>query len=147
MIRQLTPADLSAVVRIAETAAHNTWTLRVFEDCLKAAYVSWVVEHTDHAVIGFIVALCHGGECQIMNIGVDPAYRRQGVGTQLLRQLFGIASAQKVAHVSLEVRASNAAAIALYHAVGFTAVGERKQYYPTASGREDAVILVYSITE
>jgi ribosomal-protein-alanine N-acetyltransferase len=67
-------------------------------------------------------------EAEIHTIGVDPAYRRRGLGRALLRGLLAVADAAR-ATVFLEVRTDNEAARALYESEGFTAVGVRRNYY------------------
>lgn len=75
-------------------------------------------------------------EGQITNIAVHPDHRREGLGTAIVRTLLRHAQNERLASVTLEVRASNAAAIALYKNAGFAEVGRRKGFYsrPTEDG-------------
>ena len=75
----------------------------------------------------------------ILNVGVLPAYRRQGAGAALVSALLAFAKTQRLAFVTLEVRRSNAAAIALYQKFGFAAQGIRKNYYSRPV--EDALLM------
>ena len=75
----------------------------------------------------------------MMNVAVDPNYRRMGIAYRLIEALIA-ALAEKDNHsLALEVRASNTPAIALYGKMGFTDVGRRRNYY--RNPREDALIL------
>ena len=78
-------------------------------------------------------------EGYITNVAVSPDCRRQGVGRALIAALTAAARTQRLAFVTLEVRASNAPAIALYEGAGFVRVGVRKNFY--AAPTEDAVLM------
>ena len=78
-------------------------------------------------------------EGYITNVAVFPQYRKQGVATALIKRVFELAQEKKLAFVSLEVRVSNSAAIALYEKAGFKEEGRRKSFY--RDPREDALIM------
>ncbi|WP_187276583.1 ribosomal protein S18-alanine N-acetyltransferase [Parahaliea maris] len=91
-------------------------------------------------VSGFVVCQCVVGELSVHNVAVAPGAQRQGLASSLLRR--AIAEAGKEAQrCLLEVRASNAPALALYRRLGFGEDGRRPNYYPCAGGREDAVLM------
>ena len=75
----------------------------------------------------------------MMNIAVNPDYRRQGIAESLIERLVSELKDKQVSSLTLEVRASNAPAIALYRKLGFIQVGKRSNYY--RNPREDALIL------
>lgn len=75
----------------------------------------------------------------MMNLAVAPAYRRTGIAQSLVHGLLDALADRKVSSLTLEVRASNADAIALYDKLGFSQVGRRPRYYEKP--REDALIL------
>jgi ribosomal-protein-alanine N-acetyltransferase len=84
------------------------------------------------------------GEAQILNISVVPDARRQGFGRALLHQFLDDARQFGAEQCFLEVRVSNAAAIALYEGAGFARVARRTEYYPSTSShtpREDALVM------
>lgn len=74
----------------------------------------------------------------VTNVAVHPAYRRQGVATALLRELAAYARAHELARITLEVRASNQKAIALYEKMGYKKDGVRPGFYDAP--KEDAMI-------
>ena len=94
----------------------------------------------DGALLLGYVGLMHVlDEGYINNVAVDPAFRRRGVADALLDALERRCRALGLAFATLEVRAGNAPAIALYHKHGYRAVGRRKNYYEKPA--EDAVIM------
>ena len=111
-----------------------------------------LAEELDNLVSGFLVALDDSGkvvgyagvqvildEGYITNVAVRPECRRQGIAAKLLQVFLDFAKANKLAFLTLEVRASNYDAIALYGSRGFRSVGRRKNYYEHP--REDAIIM------
>ena len=77
-------------------------------------------------------------EAHITLLAIDPQFRQQGLGKYLLNSLLHLAGQQQLERATLEVRASNLAAIHLYQQLGFQVAGRRKHYYPD---QEDALIL------
>ena len=77
-------------------------------------------------------------EAHITLLAIDPPFRNQGLGKYLLSALLDTACQQQLERATLEVRASNLAAIHLYQQFGFQIAGRRKRYYPD---QEDALIL------
>ena len=90
-------------------------------------------------VLGYVGMMYVLDEGYIANVAVAPEARRQGVGSALIAELLHRADALQLAFVTLEVRASNAPAIALYAGFGFEPVGRRKNYYDKPS--EDALLM------
>jgi [ribosomal protein S18]-alanine N-acetyltransferase len=82
--------------------------------------------------------------CQLDSIAVHPEARRRGIATVLLRALLAWAAQNRAHHFSLEVRAGNAPALALYQHLGFRPEGRRSRYY--THPEEDALILGTSVT-
>lgn len=90
----------------------------------------WVVPHHDGShVIGFLYVLSVKPEIEVMDIGVDPSCRRQGVAKRLFLTLMDYANSARVEIIHLEVKDGNEAAIELYRHFGFFEVGRRKKYY------------------
>jgi len=111
-----------------------------------------LAEELDNLLSAFLVALDDSGrvvgyaglqvvldEGYITNVAVRPECRRMGVASQLLQVFLNFAKANKLAFLTLEVRASNYDAIALYGSRGFRSVGRRKNYYEHP--KEDAIIM------
>ena len=109
-----------------------------------AAFLVAVEPETEKAV-GYAGLLVVADEGYITNVAVDPSCRRQGVAAQLLLVFDNFAKGNHLAFLTLEVRPSNAAAIALYEGFGFREVGRRRNYYDLP--KEDALILTKYYTE
>lgn len=90
-------------------------------------------------VLGYVGMMTVLDEGYIANVAVDPAYRRQGIGDRLIERLTEIAAERRLSFVTLEVRAGNRPAIALYGKHGFVPVGLRRNYYTLP--REDALLM------
>ena len=88
---------------------------------------------------------CAWGECYLDNIAVFPEHRRQGVAKALLLELENRAKRRNGEFLSLEVRASNREAIALYQAMGFQEAGRRKNFY--TAPQEDGLIFTKYFSE
>lgn len=131
--------DLQKLADIASQAMPFPWTLRVFQDCLKSNYVGWVLEH-EHKIVGFSIILVHPEQVEIINIALLPEFQKKGGGRQLLNEVIQYCKACDIVKIHLEVRKSNRSAIAFYRKLGFKEVGLRKNYYPLAQGREDALL-------
>src|SRR5690606_29917439 len=131
--------DLADLCEIEQACFSRPWHAQSLRDLLESDHAVVLVARAGPQVVGYLGAWVVAGECEIMNVGVLPAWRRQGVASALFARLFAEASARQAESVFLEVRASNLAALALYQKLGFAAVGRRKNYYETPV--EDAVIL------
>jgi ribosomal-protein-alanine N-acetyltransferase len=99
----------------------------------------WVARTTEQNVGAFLVAWHVVDEIHVLNVATHPALRRQGHGRALMDHVIAFARENDVRHILLEVRRSNAAAITLYRALGFFAMGIRRDYY---SDGEDAIEMV-----
>ena len=99
----------------------------------------WLVAADGERVAGYVGSQSVMGESDMMNLAVHPDFRRQGLAEQLVTALAEALAEMGNHCLTLEVRASNAPAIALYEKTGFTEVGRRKNYY--RNPKEDALIL------
>lgn len=97
-----------------------------------------VAEGEDGTVLGYAGLQTVLDEGYINNVAVAEAYRRQGVADELIAAFVRFGQA-KLAFLTLEVRASNAPAIALYAKHGFAEAGRRKNYYDDP--KEDAILM------
>ena len=98
-----------------------------------------VAVNEDALVIGYIGFNFVLDEGYITNIAVAPTFRRCGIAQNLLKKIIAFAQSQKLIFISLEVRASNTAAISLYEKLGFEKVGLRRNFYTLP--QENAVIM------
>lgn len=139
-MRAMAEEDVGAVVEIERRAYDFPWSAGIFNDCIRVAYHCRVVERAG-TIVGYAVMATAAGEAHVLNLCVDPGARRRGLGRALLEHLVEEAAAAGARTMLLEVRPSNAAAIALYRQAGFSPIGTRRNYYPDREGREDALVL------
>lgn len=144
LVRPLSPADLPSVLDIERQGYSYPWSEAVFLDCFKDSYRLWAVCHGEF-LAGYAVVAYMVDEAHLLNICTHPQVRGKGIGRQLLRHLLSAASREGMSKLLLEVRASNEAAIGLYEVEGFREIGRRPGYYPAASGREDARVMVLGL--
>ena len=137
--REMSAPDLDDVM-LTETRGYAfPWTRGIFEDCLRSGYECRVLL-LDGRVAGHGVISAAAGEAHLLNVCVRREHRGQGLGRLFVRYLLGRASVLGATTLFLEVRPSNRSAVALYRSIGFDEVGLRKDYYPSSTGREDALV-------
>ena len=132
--------DLSSVSDIERRSYDFPWSHGVFRDCLLAGYTCIVLERGDF-LAGYGILSVAAGEAHVLNLCVDPHYRRLGYGDRLLDEMLQRAKAASVKEVFLEVRPSNVNALSLYRKKGFRQIAHRRAYYQARYGREDAAVL------
>ena len=117
------------------------WSRKMLAEELENQCAAFLVaeDSVSGRVLGYAGLMVVADEGYITNVAVFPEYRRQGIAAQILQVFLQFAAANHLAFLTLEVRPSNAAAIALYQGFGFEEVGRRKNYYDLP--KEDALIL------
>ena len=145
-LRPMRESDLDAVLAIERSAYAFPWTLGIFRDCLLANYPAWVLAQ-DGRLLGYGVVSLAADEAHVLNLCTAPEVQGRGHGRRLLRALLQVARGRGARRVFLEVRPSNAAAIALYHDEGFNEIGRRPRYYPAHNGREDALVMALELLD
>ena len=143
--RPMVEADLYAVVAIEPAAFSHPWTRKMFQEGL-SSYQCWVM-CADGVQIGHGVIQLILDEAHLLNITVRPQSQGQGYGLQLLEHLMAEAGRQGGRECFLEVRASNQSAYRLYERFGFNEIGRRRDYYPAANGREDALVMACTLLD
>lgn len=143
-IEIMRPTHVAAVAELEKICFSEPWSENALGLLLSqnAVGVVCVVEGVVAAYGGMLWAVDEG---QITNIAVLPAFRRRGCGKAVLQALMQLAKEKNCTSVSLEVRASNAAAIALYEQADFFVAGRRKHFYRAPT--EDALVMLCNLTE
>lgn len=147
VLEPMQESDLPEVLTLEHRTYPYPWTEGILRDSLRAGYSCWVVRDAGGALLGYAFMSMAVGEAHILNLCVDRQYHRQGLGRRMLGHLKLVARAAGVQLMLLEVRKSNHAAISLYLRSGFQRLGQRKNYYPAASGSEDAWLLGHELRE
>ena len=138
-IIQMNASHVAQVAELEKLCFSDPWSERSVASELENKLSYWLVAVEGERVAGYIGSQSVMGESDMMNVAVHPEFRRQGIAQQLVLRLVEELANRGNHCLSLEVRASNAPAIALYEKLGFSQVGRRPKYY--RNPREDALIL------
>lgn len=140
-------SDLDEVAAIERLIQAFPWQRAHFADGLAAGYRGWVLREQG-GMVGFAMVMDAPDMAHLLVIGVRPDAQRRGAGARLLARCEAHARGHGLDALTLEVRPSNAQAIAFYRQHGFEHVGTRKAYYPLGRNeREDAWIMTKSWAE
>ncbi len=139
-LRPMAEDDVPRVAAIERRAYVFPWREPTFYDCLRVGHRCFVLE-LDGAIVGYGLFSLVFEECHLLNLCIDPDFQGRGLGRLLLRRLCRIAAGSGAERIYLEVRPSNAVALALYRGEGFAEIGRRPRYYPAERGREDAIVM------
>ena len=135
-IVRMNESHVPAVAELERQNFSDPWPDIAVRGELTNKLALWLVAVEDGEVVGYVGSQTVLQEADMMNIAVSDSHRRRGIAKMLVEELIRQLDAYQL---TLEVRASNAPAIALYEALGFLQVGLRKNYY--RKPKEDALIL------
>jgi ribosomal-protein-alanine N-acetyltransferase len=142
-IRAIAASDLERVLTLAARSPEAApWTRGDYERACRGDLDGWVAalgKNEERHLVGFLVARRMADEMEILNLAVEEALRRRGVASSLLEAALAFGRVRGARRVFLEVRASNAGAIAFYERQGFALAGRRPGYY--ADPPEHALVL------
>ncbi len=140
--RVMTLADVPAAHAIEQQVQTHPWNQALFIGSVESHYCT--VLEIDAQVVGFCILQKVLDEANLLLMAIDPAFQKRGLGLELLEQsIEGLGKQCNM--VFLEVRQSNTAAIKLYEKMGFAQMDLRKNYYPTAQGKEHAVLMALTL--
>ncbi len=139
VFRRFDASDASSCAALAKDCLPEAWSEAEFASLPQNALARFFVCEEDGEIVGFCGLYLVADEGQIMEICVNPAYRRRGIATSLLHTMMQDAISAGAGWFSLEVRSQNASAIALYTALGFVRVGLRRRYYRNPC--DDAILM------
>jgi ribosomal-protein-alanine N-acetyltransferase len=134
--------DLDAVAELEATSFTNPWTREMLDRELRQSDIArvYVLRLPGYRVAAFCACWVVYDELHINTIAVEPALRRRGLASALMRHLLEEAAAQGARRALLEVRRSNVPAQRLYESLGFQVAGMRRDYYTQPV--EDALLLM-----
>ena len=135
-IVRMNESHVAAVAELEKQNFSEPWPDIAVRGELTNKLALWLVALEDGEVVGYVGSQTVLQEADMMNIAVADSHRRRGIAKMLVEELIRQLDAYQL---TLEVRASNAPAIALYEKMGFGQVGLRKNYY--RKPKEDALIL------
>jgi ribosomal-protein-alanine N-acetyltransferase len=134
----MTAEDVREVHAIERDCFSSPWPRRAFLQSLRSRDTVFLTARADGRVVGYAGMRLEDG-AHILNIAVHRDHRRKRIGSRLLSLLLDVASRQGATRVTLEVRASNAIARAMYRRLGFAPVAVRENYYVLE--KEDALVM------
>lgn len=135
----MSDAHVHQVAEIESLCFSTPWSEKAIASEITNPLSAWFVAVANDRVVGYVGSQTVLGESDMMNLAVLPDYRNQGVGRELVETLISHLAKNSVYSLTLEVRASNEAALTLYRAIGFVEIGRRPNYY--TKPKEDALIL------
>lgn len=139
-IRAMGQQDIVEAAALEALCFSEPWTVKNFEETLQLNYAYYFIAlNKEGNMIGCAGLRNIAGEGEISNVVVSPLFRRQKVAEGLLKQLLKQGESLGITEYTLEVRASNEAAISLYKKLGFKPEGNRKNFYHGPI--EDALIM------
>jgi ribosomal-protein-alanine N-acetyltransferase len=139
-IDAMTEGDVPAAEALQEATQLDAAQLR--EELTRPWARVWVACEEPRDVVALLVAWHVSDELHVLNVATRADRRRRGAARSLMDTMVAYARVHGIRHVLLEVRRSNRAAIALYRALGFFAMGIRARYYPDD---EDAIEMVLTL--
>ena len=139
ILETMNAAHVAQIAALEKICFSDPWSERSIASELDNKLAFWLDATEGETVAGYIGSQTVMEETDMMNVAVHPDFRRQGIAEALVNGLVEYLKAMGSRCLTLEVRASNAPAIALYDKLGFTEIGRRKNYY--RNPREDALIL------
>lgn len=140
IVRAMNREDIAAVAELERQIFSRPWSEQGFLDALEHPDTIFLVAEETDRISGYIGMYLAVDEGEITNVAVAPDARRRGIGQELLLQMKREAKHHAITRLILEVRLSNAAAIALYEKNGFSIAGVRKGFYECP--KEDAYIMI-----
>ena len=139
IIDKMNSSHVAQIAQLEKICFSDPWSEKSVASELDNKLAFWLVAAEGDTVAGYIGSQTVIDETDMMNVAVHPDFRRQGIAEELVNTLVDNLKKMGSRCLTLEVRASNGPAIALYEKLGFAEIGRRKNYY--RNPREDALIL------
>lgn len=139
LIRKMEKRDVPRMAELEKLCFPTPWSAKALAGELKNDVALYLVLERDGVVAGYAGAWIMYDEAHITNVAVDPNCRRQGMGMRIMLAMMRSALERGASRMTLEVRAHNYGAQALYEKCGFVKAGVRPGYYGDTG--EDAFIL------
>src|SRR5262249_510276 len=137
-IRWMIRRDMPEVLQTEQESFEYAWTEEDFLRCLRQRNCMGRAAEQGERVVGFMIYELHKAKLHILNFAVHPAYRRYGIGAQMVSKLISKLSSHRRTQITLEVRETNLAAQLFFRAQGFRAVRVLRSFYEDSG--EDAFL-------
>lgn len=142
-VRTVLPEDIGTIARIESETFSEPWSESALALLLTEEYPGFAVSDAEGEVLGYISSQRVLDELQIINLAVREPFRGRGYGRLLVDAAEEYCRKSGIVSVSLEVRVSNASAIALYERCGYISAGIRRGFY--RNPREDAAVMIKNL--
>lgn len=129
---------INDILQVERECFSDPWSEKMFKEEISGKFAHYYVAEANGCAVAYMGMWALSGEGHITNVAVSEKYRRCGIAKALIEHFINIAKEENLEFMTLEVRASNQPAIALYESFGFVQVGVRKKYYDNS---EDALLL------
>ncbi len=143
--RPMLEVDLDQVVEIEKVSMPSPWSRVLFEEELKREQAYYFVMEEEGKVAGYMGYWEAPEEAHIITLAIAPAFRKRGLGEEMIDRCMSFAFKKGARLATLEVRESNDPARRLYEKSGFRFVAIRKKYY--SDNQEDAIIMIRELAE
>ena len=138
LIENMKKEHLPDILNVEKESFSHPWTEKMFLEELNGKFSIYRVAKEGEKAVGYMGMWVLADEGHITNVAVGKSYRGKGIGAALVEDFIRTGTQKDLAFLTLEVRVSNKAAIALYEKYGFLEVGRRKKYYENT---EDAILM------
>lgn len=135
----MTRDDIDGIMSIEQSSFNPPWSAAMFVEELSNPHSVCLIFRFHEDITSFACFWMILDEAHLLNIAVDPSYRRLGIATHILNRLEEICRSNNVGRIILDVARRNQSARALYKKSGFSSIGFRKRYYPAID--DDAVVM------
>ena len=142
-IRWMIRRDMPEVLQTEQASFEYAWTEEDFLRCLRQRNCIGMVAEQGERVVGFMIYELHKAKLHILNFAVSPAFRRVGVGGQMVGKLISKLSSHRRTRITLEVRETNLPAQLFFRAQGFRAFKVLRSFYEDSG--EDAFLMQYRL--
>jgi len=139
IIRSMIEADLEQVCLIEEETFSVPWSRSAFLEMISCDWALYMVAEENQQILGSCGVRNIAGDGEITNVVIKKEFRGQGIGKMMVQELLEQGLNMGITAYTLEVRAGNQTAIAMYEKLGFSTEGRRKNFYEKP--REDALIM------
>lgn len=139
-IRWMIRRDMDEVVDMEASVYEFPWSENDFINCLRQRNCIGMVYEKSNYVLGYMIYELHKSRLHVLNFTVHPGYQRRGIGSAMVKKLFGKISKERRNRIQLEVRETNLDAQLFFKSHGFEAINVLQDYYQDTT--EDAYVMV-----
>ncbi len=144
-IKHATIQDVDAIEKIAQNNSHNPWNKEQIQGQLNYDFAHVLIAKKGDETVGFCLFHLSDDGAHINEIATEKAHRRCGIGGGLISRVEKQVEKNKSENITLEVRKQDKGAVLFYQSLGFSAVGERKQFYKDPV--DDALVMKKTVGE